>query len=161
MVAERSLPAANEADKDGNARFYGFECENLGDGEDPWLAVQLDAIERMSAALCRAHKWGAARVIGHPARPDSEGAEVSQKTAFDANQRTIRTVFQAFLGLAAGLPLIIDASRDPADDGGFRVALAVAGAVTRVMALPVVHNLLPNWLYRSDPPAGTVQDGGS
>ncbi|MCY0922164.1 N-acetylmuramoyl-L-alanine amidase [Streptomyces sp. H27-H5] len=81
VVAERSLPAANEADKDGNARFYGFECENLGDGEDPWPAVQLDAIERVSAALCRAHKWGAASVIGHlewqPGKVDPKGFTMS------------------------------------------------------------------------------------
>ncbi|MFG2330585.1 peptidoglycan-binding protein [Streptomyces sp. NPDC048604] len=50
---------------DGNARFYGFECVNLGDGADPWPAAQLDAIERASAALCRAHGWGARSVIGH------------------------------------------------------------------------------------------------
>ncbi|WP_405664982.1 peptidoglycan-binding protein [Streptomyces sp. NBC_01166] len=50
---------------DGNARFYGFECVNLGDGEDPWPAAQLDAIERVSAAVCRAHGWSARSVIGH------------------------------------------------------------------------------------------------
>ncbi|MFF4184437.1 peptidoglycan-binding protein [Streptomyces sp. NPDC001691] len=50
---------------DGNARFYGFECVNLGDGSDPWPAAQLDAIERVSAALCRAHGWSAKSVIGH------------------------------------------------------------------------------------------------
>ncbi|MFJ6849339.1 peptidoglycan-binding protein [Streptomyces sp. NPDC091271] len=50
---------------DGNARFYGFECVNLGDGEDPWAAAQLDAIERATAALCRAHGWSARSVIGH------------------------------------------------------------------------------------------------
>jgi hypothetical protein len=50
---------------DGNARFYGFECVNLGDGEDPWPAAQLDAIERVSAAICRAHGWTARSVIGH------------------------------------------------------------------------------------------------
>ncbi|MER5308178.1 peptidoglycan-binding protein [Streptomyces sp. NPDC002773] len=50
---------------DGNSRFYGFECVNLGDGRDPWPAAQLDAIERASAALCRAHGWGAKSVIGH------------------------------------------------------------------------------------------------
>ncbi|URM90087.1 peptidoglycan-binding protein [Streptomyces sp. MRC013] len=50
---------------DGNARFYGFECVNLGDGSDPWPAAQLDAVERASAALCRAHGWGARSVIGH------------------------------------------------------------------------------------------------
>ncbi|MFD4372518.1 peptidoglycan-binding protein [Streptomyces sp. NPDC058486] len=50
---------------DGNSRFYGFECVNLGNGRDPWPAAQLDAIERVSAALCRAHGWGAKSVIGH------------------------------------------------------------------------------------------------
>ncbi|MFJ4907732.1 peptidoglycan-binding protein [Streptomyces sp. NPDC093249] len=50
---------------DGNRSFYGFECINLGDGRDPWPAAQLLAIERVSAALCRAHGWGARSVIGH------------------------------------------------------------------------------------------------
>lgn len=50
---------------DGNARFYGFECVNLGDGEDPWPAAQIEAIERVSAAICRAHGWTARSVIGH------------------------------------------------------------------------------------------------
>lgn len=50
---------------DGNSRFYGFECENLGDGKDPWPAKQVEAIVRASAAVCRAHKWGAKSVIGH------------------------------------------------------------------------------------------------
>ncbi|MEV3996761.1 N-acetylmuramoyl-L-alanine amidase [Streptomyces halstedii] len=50
---------------DGNARFYGWECENLGDGKDPWPAAQYDAIVRVQAALCRAHGWTAKSVIGH------------------------------------------------------------------------------------------------
>ncbi|MEU7046029.1 peptidoglycan-binding protein [Streptomyces varsoviensis] len=65
VVAERALPAANENNTDGNARFYGFECVNLGNGADPWPAEQLDAIERVAAAICRAHGWSAASVIGH------------------------------------------------------------------------------------------------
>ncbi|MFJ3083016.1 N-acetylmuramoyl-L-alanine amidase [Streptomyces halstedii] len=50
---------------DGNARFYGWECENLGDGKDPWPAAQYNAIVRVQAALCRAHGWTAKSVIGH------------------------------------------------------------------------------------------------
>ncbi|MFI6286866.1 peptidoglycan-binding protein [Streptomyces sp. NPDC051018] len=50
---------------DGNARFYGFECVNLGDGRDPWPAAQLAAVERASSAVCRAHGWSARCVIGH------------------------------------------------------------------------------------------------
>jgi hypothetical protein len=50
---------------DGNSRFYGWECENLGDGKDPWPSKQVESIVRASAALCRAHGWGAKSVIGH------------------------------------------------------------------------------------------------
>ncbi|WP_256107205.1 N-acetylmuramoyl-L-alanine amidase [Streptomyces sp. ODS05-4] len=50
---------------DGNTRFYGFECVNLGDGADPWPAAQLEAVERAAAAICRAHGWTARSVIGH------------------------------------------------------------------------------------------------
>ncbi|MGW6927324.1 peptidoglycan-binding protein [Streptomyces sp. NPDC054950] len=65
VIAEQALPAPNENDTDGNVHFYGFECVNLGDGKDPWPAVQLEAMVRASAALCRAHGWSAASVIGH------------------------------------------------------------------------------------------------
>ncbi|MEU3610901.1 peptidoglycan-binding protein [Streptomyces sp. NPDC006872] len=65
VVDEKALPAPNENDTDGNVHFYGFECVNLGDGKDPWPAVQLEAMVRASAALCRAHGWSAGSVIGH------------------------------------------------------------------------------------------------
>ncbi|MEV7197186.1 peptidoglycan-binding protein [Streptomyces sp. NPDC093510] len=62
----KTLPSRPGPDAvDGNARFYGFEIENLGNGRDPFPAVQLDTVERLSAALCRAHGWSAASVIGH------------------------------------------------------------------------------------------------
>ncbi|MFF7977772.1 peptidoglycan-binding protein [Streptomyces sp. NPDC007901] len=60
-----TLPAPNQNNTDGNVHFYGFECVNLGDGKDPWPDVQLDAMVRASAALCRAHGWSARSVIGH------------------------------------------------------------------------------------------------
>ncbi|MFB9524045.1 peptidoglycan recognition protein family protein [Streptomyces cremeus] len=50
---------------DGNRHFYGFECENAGDGRDPWLSIQLTGIEQASVALCRAHGWTTKSVIGH------------------------------------------------------------------------------------------------
>ncbi|MCM2580569.1 peptidoglycan-binding protein [Streptomyces meridianus] len=77
VIAESELPPDNEANTDGNARFYGFECINLGDGEDPWPAAQLEAIEKASAAICRAHGWGHRSVIGHlewqPGKVDPRG----------------------------------------------------------------------------------------
>ncbi|MGW2511261.1 peptidoglycan-binding protein [Streptomyces scopuliridis] len=77
VIAERALPADNQADTDGNRHFYGFECENLGDGRDPWPAAQLEAIEKAAAAVCRAHGWTQRSVIGHlewqPGKVDPRG----------------------------------------------------------------------------------------
>ncbi|MEI5523819.1 peptidoglycan-binding protein [Streptomyces brasiliscabiei] len=61
-----TIPSRPGADAvDGNAHFYGFEIENLGNGRDPYPDAQLAAVERVAAAVCRAHGWGAGRVIGH------------------------------------------------------------------------------------------------
>lgn len=77
VIDEKPLPAANEANTDGNRHFYGFECENLGDGRDPWPEAQLEAIERVSAAICRHHGWNERSVIGHlewqPGKVDPRG----------------------------------------------------------------------------------------
>lgn len=77
VVNETALPPDNEANTDGNRHFYGFECENLGDGKDPWPAAQLDAIERVAAAICRHHGWTERSVIGHlewqPGKSDPRG----------------------------------------------------------------------------------------
>ncbi|MFG2225397.1 N-acetylmuramoyl-L-alanine amidase [Streptomyces sp. NPDC048644] len=77
VIAERKLPHDDEANTDGNRVFYGFECENLGDGKDPWPEAQLAAIEKVSAAICRAHGWGARSVLGHlewqPGKVDPRG----------------------------------------------------------------------------------------
>ncbi len=77
VIAERILPVDQAATVDGNRHFYGLECENLGDGSDPWPEVQLDAIARIAAAVCRHHEWGPLSVIGHlewqPGKPDPRG----------------------------------------------------------------------------------------
>ncbi|TDT38274.1 N-acetylmuramoyl-L-alanine amidase [Streptomyces sp. BK208] len=77
VIAEKAPPPDNEAGVDGNRYFYGFECENLGDGDDPWPAAQLDAIERAAAAVCRHHGWSERSVIGHlewqPGKVDPRG----------------------------------------------------------------------------------------
>ena len=73
-----------------------------------------------------------------------------------ANRRTIRTAVQVLLGLAAGLPLLVDTAGLPATLPGVGTALAVAAAVTRVMALPTVESWLPAWLRTPTPPPLTV-----
>jgi LysM repeat protein len=77
VIGEKALPADNETNTDGNRHFYGFECENLGDGRDPWPEAQLLAIEKAAAALCRHHGWDERSVIGHlewqPGKVDPRG----------------------------------------------------------------------------------------
>ncbi|MEV8594777.1 N-acetylmuramoyl-L-alanine amidase [Streptomyces sp. NPDC052012] len=85
VIAENGLPPDNEANTDGNRHFYGFECENLGDGKDPWPAAQLEAIERAAAAVCRRHGWNERSVIGHlewqPGKVDPRGFTMSSMRA--------------------------------------------------------------------------------
>jgi N-acetylmuramoyl-L-alanine amidase len=85
VIDEKPVPTDNEANTDGNARFYGFECENLGDGKDPWPKAQLEAIEKAAAALCRAHGWNERSVIGHlewqPGKVDPRGFTMASMRA--------------------------------------------------------------------------------
>jgi N-acetylmuramoyl-L-alanine amidase-like protein/LysM domain-containing protein len=82
---ETALPPDNESNTDGNRHFYGFECENLGDGRDPWPAAQLLAIEKVSAAICKHHGWTERSVIGHlewqPGKSDPRGFAMSSMRA--------------------------------------------------------------------------------
>ncbi|MEU1572652.1 peptidoglycan-binding protein [Streptomyces collinus] len=77
VINESKPPTDNEADTDGNRHFYGFECINLGNGKDPWPEAQKEAIERVSAAICRHHGWSERSVIGHkewqPGKVDPRG----------------------------------------------------------------------------------------
>lgn len=66
----------------------------------------------------------------------------------DSTRRTLRTVFQTVVAVAAGMPLLLDASGIPESVPGVGVVLAVAAAVTRLMALPLVDNLLPSFLKK-------------
>lgn len=85
VIGETAVPADDEANTDGNRHFYGFECENLGDGQDPWPAAQLLAIEKVSAAICRHHGWSERSVIGHlewqPGKVDPRGFTMSSMRA--------------------------------------------------------------------------------
>jgi hypothetical protein len=75
----------------------------------------------------------------------------------DSTRRTIRTVFQTAVTLAAGLPVILAASGIPENTAAVTWTLAVAGGFTRVMALDVVDALLPSWMRKN---STTSQGGG-
>ncbi|MDY0811438.1 peptidoglycan-binding protein [Kitasatospora purpeofusca] len=82
VVAERNLPPADQANTDGNARFYGFECINSGTGSEAWPNVQVEAMVRTAAAICRAHGWTERSVIGHKewqaGKPDPRGVDMGE-----------------------------------------------------------------------------------
>jgi hypothetical protein len=61
----------------------------------------------------------------------------------DADRRTVRTLVQTGIALAAAAPLLVDATWP-----GAGIVLAVAAAITRVMSLDAVDRLLPSWLRR-------------
>ncbi|MCM2420312.1 hypothetical protein [Streptomyces sp. RKAG293] len=64
----------------------------------------------------------------------------------DASRRTARTIVQTAVAIAVILPAIVDASGIPAALPWVAGALAVAGGLARVMALPGVQALMPAWL---------------
>lgn len=77
VISEVAPPVDNEATVDGNRHFYGFECENKGDNVDPWPAVQIEAIVRVIAAICRVHDWDPRSALRHldwqPGKVDPRG----------------------------------------------------------------------------------------
>ncbi|GGV26650.1 hypothetical protein [Streptomyces spectabilis] len=78
----------------------------------------------------------------------------------DTGRRALRTLVQTLFGLVTALPLLAD---DPAARGlpGIAVAVAVAGALSRLMSAPAVERLLPAWLrVRTGPPPGEEADHG-
>ncbi|MGW0118294.1 hypothetical protein [Streptomyces sp. NPDC003327] len=64
----------------------------------------------------------------------------------EAAKRTARTVLQTAVGIAVVLPAIVDAAGLPETLPWVAGALGVAGALSRVMAVPAVQTLLPSWL---------------
>ncbi|MFE0454041.1 hypothetical protein ACFW2D_22715 [Streptomyces sp. NPDC058914] len=75
----------------------------------------------------------------------------------EATKRTLRTVLQTAVALCVLLPTVVDAAGVPGTLPGVAAALATAGAVTRIMALPGVQSLLPAWL-RTDAAPGEKSD---
>lgn len=68
----------------------------------------------------------------------------------ESTKRTARTVLQTTVGVAVALPGIVGASGIPESLPWVAGALAVAGGLARVMALPSVQLLLPRWLRTDD-----------
>lgn len=74
----------------------------------------------------------------------TKGRHLALATQTDFPWRTtIRTVFQAIVALAAGLPLLInEAGVNGSTVPGIVTVLAVAAAITRIMALPFTEQFL-------------------
>lgn len=59
---------------------------------------------------------------------------------------TVRTVFAFVVALAAGLPMLVDASGISEATPGIATALAVGATITRVLAIPFVNTLLATYV---------------
>ena len=59
---------------------------------------------------------------------------------------TVRTLFAVLIALAAGAPILIQASGADGNIVGVAAVLAVAGGITRVMALPWTEDFLGRFL---------------
>ncbi|MEU7163151.1 hypothetical protein AB0A70_00625 [Streptomyces morookaense] len=80
-----------------------------------------------------------------------------------ANKRTVRTLVQTAVALAVALPAIVAASGIPESLPWVAGALAVAGGLARVMALPAVEALLDRvglGLVDEQPPVDRTGGGG-
>ncbi|WP_326728954.1 N-acetylmuramoyl-L-alanine amidase [Streptomyces phaeochromogenes] len=127
VIAERTPPADNEATVDGNRSFYGFECENLGDGEDPWPAAQREAIVRVCAAICRYHGWSARSVLRHldwqpgkidPRGPGMDWAPLLERVSKRIGRKPPTTTLPKPQALKVSLSKLVKAARtDPAAKG--------------------------------------------
>lgn len=107
VIAERDLPADNEANTDGNRHFYGLEIVNKGNGTDTYPWVQYVAAVKWATALCRAHGWNERSVIGHkewqPGKIDPYGPVVGPDGKhFDFTMNRFRADVKAALALPAG-----------------------------------------------------------
>jgi hypothetical protein len=70
----------------------------------------------------------------------------------DSGRRTLRSVVQFALTLAAGLPVIIAGlGVDPVSTPGVATLLTVSATVVRVFNHPMVEAHLPSWLKKDTP----------
>jgi hypothetical protein len=63
----------------------------------------------------------------------------------EPNRRALRTAVQALFAVAAALPLLVG-TPGVGDLPGFAALVAAATAFSRLMSLPAVERLLPDWL---------------
>lgn len=127
---------------DGNDPFYGYECENLGDGNDPWPAVQYTAMVKAATAICRYYGWSEKSVIGHLEWSDWK----SDPRGF--TMASFRADVKAALALPAG-----KWNAGIADTGGSDVALTSAdidAVAKRVLTMDGVIEAQPEPYNNSD-----------
>lgn len=95
-----SPPVDDQATVDGNPHFIGYECENLGNGEDPWPRVQYVAMVKANVAAHRLYNWTEKSSIAHkewqPGKSDPRGEEFDPMSKF-------RSDIKAALALPPGV----------------------------------------------------------
>jgi hypothetical protein len=145
------LLVPNEANTDGNSRFYGFECINLGNGTDPWPEAQRDAIVRASAAILRAYGgpaqgWTARSVIGHK---EWQPGKVDPRTGtggVDVSPPVLRRLIDDRLAHSASWNPNAPSEEDDMTPEQSKQLAELAAAVKRIEA----GRRVDPWLYKGD-----------
>ena len=158
VIAETSLPAPNEANTDGNARFYGLEIINLGDNKDTYTRAQYRAAVLWAAALCRAHGWSERSVIGHkewqPGKVDPRGP-IEGGGSFSMTQ--FRADVRDQLARKPGAPATTNPTTPPkekdemtpAQEALLKQVAADLGSVKKDVAELKKNSALAPWTYKN------------
>ncbi len=113
----------------GNSSFIGIECENSGRSDDPWPAVQMDALRRGVAALLKHAGSDSSMVCGHKEYATPAGRKPDPLWDMAPFRESVAAL------IAGGVP---PAPSIPARDGQSRPTLrrgATGDFVTRVQLL--------------------------
>ncbi|AMD42774.1 endolysin [Streptomyces phage Xkcd426] len=133
---------------DGNAHFIGYECINKGDGRDPWPPIQLEAIARAVAAVCRLYGWNVNSTLRHMDwsdwKPDPKGVDWTK-------MRARITAILAGPPNATPMSNWVDGDADGAP--GKPIPVPTTPAPSKPKPLPVVSVANVIDAYRRDRPA--------
>lgn len=113
----------------GNSSFIGIECENTGRPDDPWPAVQMDALRRGVAALLKHAGSDSSMVCGHKEYATPAGRKPDPLWDMAPFRESVAALMAGGVSVAPSIP---------ARDGQSRPTLrrgATGDLVTRVQLL--------------------------
>lgn len=97
-----------------NAHAIGIEVESVGDGT-PWPAVQVQAVARAAAAICRRYGLPASRVLGHKEVCSPVGRKIDPR-GIPGDMAALRSLVQQYLNNSVTQPEGEDMSQQDVDN---------------------------------------------